>query len=40
MTVELPLVTGWLLPWDPLRLLKHMVLVLGSTLEWNREDAT
>ena len=40
MTVELPLVTGWLLPWDPLRLLKHKVLVLGSTLEWNREDAT
>ena len=37
MTVELPLVTGWLLPWDPVRLRKLIVLGLESILEGRRE---
>ena len=40
MTVELPLVTGWLLPWDPLRLRKLMAVVLGSILEVEKEEVT
>ena len=40
MTVELPLVTGWLLPWDPLRLRKFMAVVLGSILEVEKEEVT